>query len=177
MYCHTFFVGGNLMSKLIVLSGVPGSGKSYFSNAYKDKKGSHTYIVSSDRLRKEVTGDQRDHTEETVIWTMYYELVKAYSVDKKGTVILDSTNIIVKDRTEHVSKVRNLFDEAILVVFKIDESLVRFQNTNREFPVPIHIFENMINNYEQVTETDRDFYDRIVEIKDHNFDPIINELL
>ena len=42
------------MNKLIILSGVPGSGKSYFSKTIKKIKNSHVYIVSSDELRKEI---------------------------------------------------------------------------------------------------------------------------
>ena len=40
------------MNRLIVLSGVPGSGKSYFSASFKAKKEKHVYIISSDALRK-----------------------------------------------------------------------------------------------------------------------------
>jgi len=51
------------MSKLVVLSGVPGSGKSYFSSALRKYKGSRVYVVSSDALRNVMLGNQQDLSE------------------------------------------------------------------------------------------------------------------
>ena len=58
------------MSKLVVLSGVPGSGKSYFSKLLRSRKEGHVYIISSDALRDLVTGSQRDLSEEDLMWKM-----------------------------------------------------------------------------------------------------------
>ena len=59
------------MSKLVVLSGVPGSGKSYFSKALRKKKTGHVYIISSDALRDLVTGNQQNLSEDTLMWKMF----------------------------------------------------------------------------------------------------------
>ena len=80
------------MNRLIVLSGVPGSGKSYFSAALKRAKKKHVYIVSSDELRLNILGNQQDLSEDELVWKIYYSLVEAYSIDKNGIVILDATH-------------------------------------------------------------------------------------
>ena len=55
------------MNKLIILSGVPGSGKSYFSKTIKKIKDNHVYVVSSDDLRALITGKQSNLTEEELM--------------------------------------------------------------------------------------------------------------
>ena len=70
------------MNRLIVLSGVPGSGKSHFTKELKKALNKHVYIISSDELRYKILGNQRDLSEDALIWQIYYELVKVYSVDK-----------------------------------------------------------------------------------------------
>ena len=80
------------MNRLIVLSGVPGSGKSYFSAALKRAIKKHVYIVSSDELRYNILGNQQDLSEDELVWKIYYSLVEAYSIDKNGIVILDATH-------------------------------------------------------------------------------------
>ena len=71
------------MNKLIILSGVPGSGKSYFSKTIKKLKNNHVYVVSSDELRKEITGSQSNLNEEELMWKIFYSLAKTFSLDKE----------------------------------------------------------------------------------------------
>ena len=63
------------MNRLIVLSGVPGSGKSYFSHLLKKNNPDHVFIISSDELRRQLLGDQRDLSNEPLIWKTYYQLM------------------------------------------------------------------------------------------------------
>ena len=80
------------MNRLIVLSGVPGSGKSYLSTQLKKALKKHVYIISSDELRLNILGNQQDLSEDVLVWKIYYSLVETYSIDKNGTVILDATH-------------------------------------------------------------------------------------
>ena len=80
------------MNYLVVLSGVPGSGKSYFSNALREDKEKHVYIISSDQIRKDICGNQQDLSQDPLVWKIFYSLIKTYSEDKEGIVILDATN-------------------------------------------------------------------------------------
>ena len=73
------------MNHLIVLSGVPGSGKSYFSASFKKAKNKHVYIISSDQLRASILGNQRDLSEDELIWKIYYSLVETYTSETGST--------------------------------------------------------------------------------------------
>ena len=161
------------MSKLIVLSGVPGSGKSYFSNLFIKMKKSHVYVISSDKLRQVVLGDQRDLSNEPLIWDIFYRLSEVYSHDKDALVILDACNVKEKYRTESITKLIPLFDEISLVMFKLDRSIVSKQNIDRDNPVPQHVLDMFLNEFEDVGENDRKIYKHIYVIKDISNIPMI----
>ena len=164
------------MAKLIVLSGVPGSGKSFFSQRFKELRKGHVYIVSSDDIRDKVAGNQQDLSQDKLVWKLFYGLTRVFGMDEEGTVILDATNSICKYRTSIVEPFRKLFQEIDLVAFDIDKDLVRKQNRERPFPVPDDVLEMLIEKYEGPNEIDCRFFDNIHIIKDHNINPIIDLL-
>lgn len=156
------------MNKLLVLSGVPGSGKSYFSNTVKKVFGSHVYIVSSDAIRNLICGNQQDLSEEETVWKMFYDLAKVYSSDKKGIVVLDATHYNRKKRLENISKIKQYFDEVDLVSFDIDKNVVMNQNLDREFPIPPEILEEYIKLFEYPNKEDEAFFDKVMVISNRN---------
>ena len=161
------------MNRLIVLSGVPGSGKSYFSNALREDKEKHVYIISSDQIRKEICGNQQDLSQDTLVWKIFYSLVKTYSEDKDGIVILDATNAKKEYRLDLIKPYRRLYDEIDLIVFHIDKDLVIKQNKEREFPIPEDALLKLIDAFEMPGEAEREFFDHIDIVTDHNTDKII----
>ena len=164
------------MNKLIILSGVPGSGKSYFSNTIKKIKSSHVYIVSSDALRREITGSQSNLNEEELMWKIFFSLAKTYSLDKEGVVILDATHVNTKLRVDRNKALRKLYDQLILVVFNIDKQIVSNQNLQREYPIPPDVLEKFYSIFEPVNDIDRKFFDKILTINSNDIAPIIEEL-
>jgi tRNA uridine 5-carbamoylmethylation protein Kti12 len=164
------------MAKLIVLSGVPGSGKSYFSDVFRKSIGGHVYDVSSDMLRYEVTGNQQNLTCDKLVWKMFYGMARIYAMDPDGIVILDATNSVCEYRVKIIEPFRKIFDEIDLVAFDLDKEVVRFQNLNRCFPVPSEVLEELFEKYEGPNEIDEKFFDNIHIIKDHNIQPIIEKL-
>ena len=165
------------MNYLIVLSGVPGSGKSYFSRALKQKRNKHVYIISSDELRKEILGDQRDMSEDTLIFKIYYALLKAYSEDKNGIVILDATHAKKIYRLDSIKPYKPLFDQVDLVCFKLDKETVLRQNAQRETPIPNDALIRLIDEYELPDEEERNFYHHVDIIYSHDIDKIIERYL
>ena len=166
------------MNKLIVLSGVPGSGKSYISLLIKDRmKACHVYVVSSDALRKQICGTQLCLDHDDLMWAMYYEMAKVYSLDKDGIVILDSTNSRRMYRIDKVKPIKHLFDEVDLVTFELDKLTVMRQNMERDFPIPSDALERLIDEYEHVNEEDKKFFDNIFTIDDSYLNTVIDNII
>ena len=164
------------MNKLIVLSGVPGSGKSYFSKTVKKIKNNHVYIVSSDELRREITGSQSNLNEEELMWKIFYSLAKTFSLDKEGIVILDATHTSTYLRVDKNKELKKLFDQIILVMWNVDHQLVSNQNLQREYPIPPEVLDEFFKIFELPTERDYEFFDKVLMIHNNDIAPIIEEL-
>ena len=164
------------MSKLVVLSGVPGSGKSYFSKALRSQKKGHVYIISSDSLRDLIVGNQKNLTEDDLMWKMFYDLARVYAADPKGIVVLDATNRNTKYRIESVKELKTHFDEADLVLFDIPKETVLEQNLDREFPLPEDVLELYFKDFELPTEEDYKFFHHVYIINGDNLNDIIEVL-
>ena len=164
------------MSKLIVLSGVPGSGKSYFSKLLRKEKVGHVYIISSDALRDLVTGNQQNLSEEPLMWKMFYELAKVYSNDKKGIVVLDATNRSTEYRIDSVKELKKNFDEALLVLFNVPKEVVFAQNLDREFPVPEAVLEEYFEHFELPKKEDYEFFDKVYVTNGEDLKDIIKAI-
>lgn len=165
------------MNKLVVLSGVPGSGKSYFSRAVKKIKNSHVYVVSSDEIRNMIAGSQTILDYDDLVWKMFISLAKSYSLDKEGIVILDATHVSTSLRVDRNQELRNLFDEIDLVFWDSDKELVSNQNLQREYPIPPDVLEKFFAIFEKPNEKDEAFFDKIVFVRDNNIAAAIETVL
>ena len=165
------------MNKLIVLSGVPGSGKSYFSALLRLQKKTHVYVISSDGLRREILGNQRNLSEDELIWRIFYALTKAFSEDKNGIVILDATNAKKQYRLDNIKPFKNLYEQIDLICFKLDNDIVIRQNRERDNPIPDEPLLRLINEFELPDDEERAFFDHVDIIKDQNLNDIIKRYL
>lgn len=165
------------MSKLVVLSGVPGSGKSFFSSSLRKAKGSHVYIVSSDTIRTMVLGTQQDFSADEVVWSMFYKLVYAYASDPDGIVVLDATHSNSFYRINATKKLKPLFGSIDLVSFNLPRSIINEQNKNRPFPVPEDALDLLCAKFEVPDEKDKQYFHHIYIIDSHEIDSVINSLI
>ncbi|MCR4911129.1 MAG: AAA family ATPase [Bacilli bacterium] len=165
------------MNKLIVLSGVPGSGKSYFSKTLKKVKNNHVYIVSSDGLRETIGGAQSNLTNEELMWKIFYALAKAYAQDKDGIVVLDATHVTTELRVDRNQQLKPLFDQTYLLMWDIDKQIVSNQNLQREYPIPPEALEMFFNIFEKPNEKDREFFDKIIMIENSDIAQAIKEVI
>lgn len=164
------------MNKLVVLAGVPGSGKSYFSKTIKKVKSNHVYVVSSDELRKQISGTQSCLEYEDLMWQMFLSLAKTYSLDKEGVVILDATHVNSVLRVDRNKELKTLFNELILIVWNIDKQVVSNQNLQREYPIAPEVLEKFFSIFELPTEKDKEFFDQIIYINNNDIAPAIEAL-
>ncbi len=164
------------MNKLIILSGVPGSGKSYFSKSLKKLKQEHVYIVSSDELRKEITGSPANLNSEDLMWKIFYSLAKTFSMDPDGIVILDATHATHKLRIDRTKRLKKLFDQLILVTWKLDKDTIFYQNKHREYPIPEEALQQFLMIYEPPTDKDYVFFDKVLVIDSHDITDVLEEV-
>ena len=81
------------MRTLILLSAVPGSGKSTWAKKYQAAR-EHTFIVSSDDIREELFGKAQDFRDEGLVWKTFQNRLNQYgAMYEDSTVIADATNL------------------------------------------------------------------------------------
>jgi predicted kinase len=116
--------------KLIVLSGVCGSGKSTEAKRIRDKDKDNTTIVKRDVVRR-IWSDRSDDE----ITKIMIEIVGAYLRDRNGTVIVDACNLHPHDkaRWEAVAWAFHVDLEWIYLLTPIETCIER--DRQREDPV------------------------------------------
>jgi predicted kinase len=102
--------------ELILMVGLPRSGKSTFANILRDEKGYP--IVNPDSIRLSLHGETFLPSMEPYVWAIARTMVESLFLAGHDTVILDSTAITYRRRAEWLSK-------------KWDTSYV-YRDTNKE---------------------------------------------
>ena len=154
------------MKTLIVLSAMPGSGKSTWANKYKEEH-PHTLIVSSDQIRFELTGQLQDFSKQKEVWELFslriLEYAKAYD---DVTVILDALNDLNLLREKYV-KENPEFDKYVLVLFPRTIEQINFYNKQRndDAVVPDDQLEMLINKWEEPSEEVIKLFNEIHEVR------------
>ena len=86
--------------ELIVMCGLPGSGKSYWAESYVKTHPSYE-IISTDKMRQELFGDESDQSNNWLVFvTAYQRLVSI--IESGKSAIFDATNLKRKDRKKIV---------------------------------------------------------------------------
>ncbi len=114
------------MSKVFMLIGIPGSGKTTYAKNVLQKKYPQAVLISSDEVR-----NKNPNMDEKLIWVEIYKLCKEnLSMDKD--IIYDATNITVN--------VRDRFDE------KLKDFNLKYDKIAYYFPTKAKIcYERVIN--------------------------------
>ena len=153
------------MKTLIVLSAMPGSGKSTWANKYKEEH-SHTLIVSSDQIRYELTGTTQDFSKQQEVWELFslriHEYAKLYD---DVTVILDALNDLNWLREKYV-KENPEFDRYELVLFPRTLEQIKFYNKQRKESsiVPDEQLETLVNKWEEPSLEVINLFNKVHEI-------------
>ncbi len=153
------------MRTFILLSAVPGAGKSTWAEQYR-LTNENVKVVSSDTVRKEITGEFQNFEHEDEVWERYFSLINEYAEKNEDiTVIADSTNLQNIYRKKYVEQVKG-FDFKILVVFKKDLEVLLRQNRQRSQSqiVPDDVLISMYKSFEEPSEEIIDYFDEYIVI-------------
>ena len=141
------------MKQLIILSAVPGSGKSTWAKKYQASH-PNTYIISSDEIRFELTGQYQDFSKQKEVWEEFENRLLNYSKqDGNFTVILDAVIDLNSLRKKYYDLGKD-FDRKILVILRKPLELLKKLNKERkeEKWVPEDVLINLYNKFEEPTK-------------------------
>lgn len=133
------------MSKLYFTVGIPGSGKSHWSEDNKERL--NAVVHSSDEIRAELT-NINDQSQNELVFNTLHKRVKEDLLNGKN-VIYDATNLNRRRRINFLSnELRDISCEKICILFATPFEFCKANNSNRERKVPEHVLEKMIRNFE-----------------------------
>lgn len=126
------------MADLIILSGIPGAGKSTFIKNYKWNR--PIIVLSTDAIRKYLTGDASNLEKDNEVWKFVYEALE--HPFKEATYIVDATNLVAKRRKSYL-KYKDNFDSIKLYCLLVDLEVALERNEQRSRHVPEGVIINM----------------------------------
>ena len=128
------------MVKLIVLIGLPASGKSLYAEviAHKEK----AVIISSDKMREELYNDVNNQDKNSELFVEINKRIKE-NLSKGVSVVYDATNINWKKRRQLLLDVKkyNVYKECLFVATPYELCLKR--NNERDRKVPEYVIKKM----------------------------------
>lgn len=126
--------------------GLPGCGKSAYAQRVLGSR-YHTNIISSDAIRKELTGDENRQDANAKVFDIFHRRIESHLRADSDTVA-DSTALDEQARMHLRNLAYNVPAEAHLIVFRnVDEALTR--NLHRERVVPPEVMIKMLDKYER----------------------------
>lgn len=141
--------------KLILLCGIPGSGKSTFSKMYEPLK--HHLVLSSDDIRKELWGDESEQSGNHEVFKLLYKRMY-YAICNGITVVFDATNVTLKDRKKAIKACPKGVEKwCIYIVPNVEKA--KENNKKRERIIPENVIERMARQF--VVPTHDEGFDRI----------------
>jgi tRNA uridine 5-carbamoylmethylation protein Kti12 len=153
------------MKTLILLCGIPGSGKSSWARDYA-KSHPDTFICDTDETRKKITGSYLKFPEHMEV--IFDDLIaQANAAFAKGgancTVIEDAAFLDNYRRLYFMKRIRG-YDKAVLLLIKMkDYSICYERNRQREKEkwVPDSVISDMIKRYEDPTPEVRSYFSEV----------------
>ena len=154
------------MKTLIVLSAMPGSGKSTWAKKYQEEH-PHTLIISSDVIRYELTGAMQDFSKQKEVWELFSLRIHEYANKYEDvTVILDALNDLNVLREKYVEE-NPEYDRYELVLFPRTIEQIHYYNKQRNETaiVPDDQLDMLINKWEEPSEEVIKLFDKVHEIR------------
>lgn len=140
--------------------GLPGCGKSTWAEQYR-RTHKNVVILSSDEIRKELTGEYQCFEKEEEVWKTLDERILQYSKQEEPiTVIVDATNLKNKYRI-HYYEVAKDYDVKWLVEIKKNWRKLLEGNKRRSKDkwVPLQAMKMLRDEYEEPSKKVLNLYD------------------
>ena len=128
------------MTKLFVMVGIPGSGKSHIGNQIAELFDCE--VVSSDAMREKWYGDADDQKHNSSLWPRLFALTKE-KLSAKKDIVFDATNVSIKDRKKFIQMKNELGVKLIAIVVNTSIDVAKKRNLSRERIVPDEVIERM----------------------------------
>lgn len=131
------------MSKIIMLIGIPASGKSRLSRELEEQY--NAIVLSSDKLRKELYNDINDVEHNSEVFEELHKRLRSYLKEGKN-IIYDATNINAKKRRGLLGQLKGKnFKtlEKICYYLNTDIKTCKQRNVHRDRKVPIEVIDRM----------------------------------
>lgn len=127
-----------ILSKVIMLAGLPASGKSTYAKELSEKE--NAIILSSDDLRVELYGDVNHQDNNGELFQELYRRARQH-LSSGQNVIIDATNISSKRRIHFINEFKQFEKECVYVSTLYDNCL--FNDKKRERTVGKHVIDRM----------------------------------
>lgn len=156
--------------KLILLVGIPGSGKTTYASKYINKHCNAAHL-SSDLIRKELYGDESIQGNPADVFSLMQKRA-VEALNNGNDVIYDATNITRKDRQGIISVCPKFAKiEAHIIWAPIEECIKR--DANRDRTVGKEVIDKMLKRF-QAPYVDEGI-DNIVVVTPNDFDSVSYE--
>lgn len=132
------------MSKLIMMCGIPGSGKSYQAKIMSDSY--DVNIHSSDNIRLEFNLTEQTKECNTQVFQILHDRIKADLKNNKD-VVYDATNISYKNRMNFLDQIKSIPCEKICCFVATPYEDCIENNKNRDSKVPEFVITRMYKNF------------------------------
>lgn len=130
---------------LIMMIGLPGSGKSSIAEELKEKLGA--ILHSSDALRKELYGNEDTQDSNAELFNVLHSRIKE-DLRNGETVIYDATNISYKRRKAFLQELKNINVRKIAYFVATPYEVCLERNALRDRVVPEEVIERMYKNFD-----------------------------
>jgi len=156
------------MKKLILMSGLPSSGRTSYIDTFKDDR---TFVVETKELRKELTGSyESTYSEPIIIDSACDKCIEALNSGNYDTVVIDSSTLKNQRRIQIYRRMAKYIDIANLVIVDCDPAICikrDKQKVNYLQRGSVHILESF-RKFEEPNDAVGIIYDQIIRIDGTN---------
>lgn len=153
-----------MKQQLIVMCGVPASGKSTISKQLADKL--EATLISRDMVRNEIKETKYDRETHDRVKTAFLDKIKSKLL-LGDNVVADATHL-TKTSREYLIKIGQEFDVSLVAVyFDVEWEVLKSRNAMRDekIKVPEDTLKSMYMDYGFPSKTEG--FDNVVKIKDN----------